>query len=238
MSRNLKYLLDTNTYSDAIKAKKHRRETREAYIRRHLRLKLVSEIAISSVSVQETERGLAIGNLDKKRQREVRSFIQRYTVIALEKDAAMIAGQIEARLGHRKGNYADSLQKDIQIAAIAIANRLTLVTANIKDFEKIQRVYPELKIEDWTKPISMKDFIYGKVELTSIPFQLLALIWCAIIAFIPFIEKWGKSDLSYLAEYIAFLLLIACILGVLFGLTVVGISMLWLKIDDRRQSFI
>ncbi len=56
--------------------------------------------------------------------------------------AAMIAGEIREQLasqGTPIGPY------DLQIAAIAIANGLTLVTHNVKEFSRVAG----LTVEDW-----------------------------------------------------------------------------------------
>lgn len=37
---------------------------------------------------------------------------------------------------------------DLQIAAVALQNNATLVTANVRDFKRI----PGLRVEDWSKP--------------------------------------------------------------------------------------
>ena len=54
----------------------------------------------------------------------------------------LLAGRIRAKLanaGMPIGSY------DLQIAAIALANNLTLVTHNIREFERVEG----LQIEDW-----------------------------------------------------------------------------------------
>lgn len=69
-------------------------------------------------------------------------FFNQFNCLPLDKKAASIAGKIRANLnmlGTPIGPY------DLQIAAIALANDLTLVTHNTREFSRIQ----ELKIEDW-----------------------------------------------------------------------------------------
>lgn len=39
-------------------------------------------------------------------------------------------------------------ERDLVIASVAVANGLTLVTGNVREFSRI----PDLKIEDWTRP--------------------------------------------------------------------------------------
>jgi tRNA(fMet)-specific endonuclease VapC len=55
---------------------------------------------------------------------------------------ALVCGQIRAKsqkMGNPIGSY------DLQIAAIALANNLILVTHNTREFERVE----ELKLEDW-----------------------------------------------------------------------------------------
>ena len=69
-------------------------------------------------------------------------FFQQFTVLLLNPEAARIAGKIRselAKLGTPIGPY------DLQIAAIALANNLTLVTHNVREFRRVV----ELRIEDW-----------------------------------------------------------------------------------------
>lgn len=63
-------------------------------------------------------------------------------ILSFDSQAAFIYGKIRAGLE----NSGDIISHtDVQIASIAIANNLTLITGNIKHFIKI----PQLKIEDW-----------------------------------------------------------------------------------------
>ncbi len=63
-------------------------------------------------------------------------------ILSFDSQAAFIYGKTRAGLE----NSGDIISHaDVQIASIAIANNLTLITGNIKHFIKI----PQLKIEDW-----------------------------------------------------------------------------------------
>ena len=63
-------------------------------------------------------------------------------ILSFDSQAAFIYGKTRAG----PENSGDIISHaDVQIASIAIANNLTLITGNIKHFIKI----PQLKIEDW-----------------------------------------------------------------------------------------
>ena len=69
-------------------------------------------------------------------------FFNQFTILLLDPEAARIAGKIRsdlAALGTPIGPY------DLQIAAIALANDLTLVTHNVREFSRVVG----LRIEDW-----------------------------------------------------------------------------------------
>lgn len=71
-----------------------------------------------------------------------RCFIDRFPSMPFGDEAALIFGQIRANLqlqGLPIGPY------DVQIAAIALANDLTLVTHNTREFSRIQG----LRLVDW-----------------------------------------------------------------------------------------
>ena len=74
-----------------------------------------------------------------ERQQE---FLGRFDSLPFGDEAAFIYGRIRARLA-RAGTPIGAY--DLQIAAIALANNLTLVTHNIREFERVE----VLLIEDW-----------------------------------------------------------------------------------------
>jgi tRNA(fMet)-specific endonuclease VapC len=68
--------------------------------------------------------------------------LRRFVSLPFGDEAAIVCGQIRARLasaGTPIGAY------DLQIAAIALANNLTLVTHNTREFGRIEG----LQVEDW-----------------------------------------------------------------------------------------
>ena len=75
----------------------------------------------------------------------------------LGKSLAVLATYVVIQFDEAAANTFDTLRRqkgigrmgraDMLIACIALANRATLVTANVKDFERV----PQLKIVDWTK---------------------------------------------------------------------------------------
>jgi tRNA(fMet)-specific endonuclease VapC len=69
-------------------------------------------------------------------------FLNQFVSLPFDDRAAKIFGEIRAhlaRLGTPIGPY------DLQIAAIALANDVTLVTHNTREFSRV----PHLRIEDW-----------------------------------------------------------------------------------------
>lgn len=69
-------------------------------------------------------------------------FLNRFVSLPFDDTSTLIYGQIRAQLailGTPIGSY------DLQIAAIALANNLTLVTHNTREFSRVAG----LQIEDW-----------------------------------------------------------------------------------------
>jgi tRNA(fMet)-specific endonuclease VapC len=90
------------------------------------------EIAVSAIVLAE----VMIGACRADRVAEIEAFFQNFPVLPFDEAAA----RTYARLPFKRGSY------DRLIAAHALSLGLTLVTSNVRDFEKIS----DLKLEDWT----------------------------------------------------------------------------------------
>lgn len=64
------------------------------------------------------------------------------SILPFNEDAAEVYGPLRARL-EASGRRLD--EPDLRIASIALANGLTLVTGNVRHFQRV----PGLSIEDW-----------------------------------------------------------------------------------------
>jgi tRNA(fMet)-specific endonuclease VapC len=101
------------------------------------------QLYISRISIIEILGGLKSRNADKQIL-QFKDFIQKHIVLDTSENSAEISSDIFSKLYHigkHSGNY------DILIAGIAIANQLTLVTNNEKDYKNIKG----LKMINWTK---------------------------------------------------------------------------------------
>ncbi len=135
MTSLLKYLLDTNACIVYIKQP-------ESGVRRKLESLPRSEIAGCSIVKAEMFYGSMksqnpVGSLTVQQE-----FFRQFQSLPFDDDAALIFGEIRADLA-KKGTPIGSY--DMQIAAIAVANDLTLTTHNTSKFSRISR----LQIKDW-----------------------------------------------------------------------------------------
>lgn len=100
------------------------------------------DILISTITQLELYYG-AYRSAQQERNLEIlQRFFSQFSIIPLDPEAARIAGRIRAELaasGTPIGPY------DVQIAAIAMANNLIVVTHNTKEFSRVNG----LQIEDW-----------------------------------------------------------------------------------------
>jgi len=99
-------------------------------------------VYISRISIIEILGGLKSKNADKQIV-IFNEFVEKHKILDTSESSAEISSDIFAQLqkmGKHSGNY------DILIAGIAIANNLTLVTNNVKDYENIEG----LEIVNWT----------------------------------------------------------------------------------------
>ena len=137
MSRQL---LDTDILSEVIKGKDRTVAAKAtAYLAEHGRF------TASAISVAEIVYGLR----RMRREDRVAQFeasMDAAEVLALDDAAGRVAGGINAdleRIGHVIG------MPDVMIAAIALQNRVPVVTGNVAHFEQIQSVGYDLAIQNW-----------------------------------------------------------------------------------------
>ena len=137
------YLLDTNIISEVT-----RPEPSEKLISN---LELHSgTCAISSISWYELQNGISLlpaGTKKAKLQTFLNDYVQpSFPILPYDIHAATINADITSYL-LPQGKTTPIL--DTQIASIAIANNLILVTHNIKDFKVFQQHF-NLMLEDWS----------------------------------------------------------------------------------------
>ena len=131
----LKYLLDTNACIVYI------RNTHSG-VRRNLESLPKSEIAVCSIVKAEMFYGSMKSENPQKSLAIQQKFFNQFQSLPFDDAAAVSFGELRADLTKKEtpiGAY------DLQIAAIALANDLTLVTHNTNEFSRIGN----LKIEDW-----------------------------------------------------------------------------------------
>lgn len=129
------YLLDTNT---CIKYLNGRSDS----IRRRLEATRPQDVVVCSVVKAELFYGAMksrdpVTNLAKQRR-----FLQRFVSLPFDDRAAEAYGRIRAAL-ERLGQLIGP--NDLLIAAIAVTHNVTLVTHNIREFQRVDG----LPIEDW-----------------------------------------------------------------------------------------
>jgi predicted nucleic acid-binding protein len=133
------WVVDTNLYIRALRGAEDGRELQRFNAR------FLPSIVIHAVVAQE----LLAGAVDARRARQVHEnliapFESRGRVVTPSFEAWKMAGRIMAALVDRgcmsRGGFARSFPADCVLAASCVEERLTLVTANARDFELIREV--------------------------------------------------------------------------------------------------
>ena len=132
----LKYMLDTNICIFTIKNKPQ--EVREAFNR------FYGQMCISSITLMELIYGAEKSSNPEKNLAIIESFAARLEVLRFGSEAAAHSGQVRAELA-RKGTPIGPY--DIMIAGHARSLGLTVVTNNMREFERI----PGIRVEDWAR---------------------------------------------------------------------------------------
>lgn len=135
----MRYLLDTNICIYLI----NRKPQHEAVLR-HMDGLMYGDILISSITVAELRYGVAKSARPEQNKENFESFIERFEVAAFDDAAAAAYGNIRATL-ECAGTPIGPL--DTLIAAHALCLQCTLVTNNVREFERVAG----LKIENWAE---------------------------------------------------------------------------------------
>lgn len=130
----LKYMLDTNI---AIYVIKRRPPEALATFNQH-----AGQLCISSITLAELMHGAEKSAKPDHNLRQVEDFTSRLTVLEYGNKAAAHYGDIRAAL-ERKGTPIGV--NDLHIAGHARSEGLTLVTNNLKEFERVEA----LRLENW-----------------------------------------------------------------------------------------
>jgi tRNA(fMet)-specific endonuclease VapC len=131
----MRYLLDTNVCVMYLNG-------RSDLVRDRILSTPTQDMAVCSVVKAELFYGAMKSNNPTRTLERQQQFLERFVSLPFGDDAAILFGQIRARLanaGTPIGAY------DLQIAGIALANNLTLVTHNTREFDRVDG----LQIEDW-----------------------------------------------------------------------------------------
>ncbi len=131
----MKFLLDTNICIYIIKQK-------PPEVLQRFNIYQVGDIGVSSITVAELEFGVQKSQFPTKNQQALTQFLLPLTIVDFDRGAAIVYGDIRARLG-KQGKPIGSL--DTLIAAHALSLQVTLVTNNVKEFSRVQN----LKLDNW-----------------------------------------------------------------------------------------
>ncbi len=129
------YLLDTNIISYWMRG--------DGKVISRIKEHVPSELFLSAITLAEILYGIEKSPVKKKERRlKLEQILSVLGIYCFDEVAAAEYSVIRAQL-ERDGRIIS--ERDIQIASIALANRLVIVTHNVKEFGRIGK----LKVEDW-----------------------------------------------------------------------------------------
>jgi tRNA(fMet)-specific endonuclease VapC len=129
------YLLDSNVCVIYLNGK-------STLLQQRLNSTPVEEMIVCSIVKGELFYGSRRSNNPTKSLQIQQQFLAQFASLPFDDAAAVVYGEIRAALAQSGTPIGPN---DLQIAAIALANDLTLVTHNTKEFSRVR----ELKIVDW-----------------------------------------------------------------------------------------
>lgn len=130
----IRYLLDTNIVIYVIKRRP--REALEVFNRHH------GHMAISAITLAELVHGVEKSQFPARNLHVVEDFCSRLAMLPYTQEAAYHYGAIRAALESTGQTIGVN---DLHIAAHARSQGLTLVTNNLREFERV----PGLLVENW-----------------------------------------------------------------------------------------
>ena len=131
----MKYMLDTNICVYIIKKNPPQVFEKFATYSR-------DDICISSITLAELEFGVCKSNNPTKNKLALMIFLAEIKILPFDEEAATEYGDIRASL-ERRGTPIGA--NDLLIAAHARSLQLTLVTNNVREFERVDN----LRVENW-----------------------------------------------------------------------------------------
>jgi tRNA(fMet)-specific endonuclease VapC len=131
----MKYLLDTNVCIQYLNQKLQK------IIQRFQDLSDI-DIVVCSIVKTELFYGAMRTNNPVKTLQKQQEFLGRFVSLYFDDQCALIYGEIRSKLAAKGTPIGNN---DLHIAAIAMANNLTLVTHNVREFSRVDN----LKLEDW-----------------------------------------------------------------------------------------
>jgi len=135
LTRSPMYLLDTNIISYWMRG--------NATVTGRIKEFAPSDLSLSTITLAEIWYGIEKSPVKKKERRsKIEKISSLLNVYPFDETAAVNYAIIRAQL-ERKGLVIS--ERDIQISAIAMAHRLTVVTHNMNEFSRIEK----LTVQDW-----------------------------------------------------------------------------------------
>jgi tRNA(fMet)-specific endonuclease VapC len=136
----MKYLLDTDTFSDIVRG--------NANVEARFARTSLSLLGISSVTIKEIQYGRSLcPERVTRRGIVIDSLLRKIEALPFDVEVAQVTGQLRAslsRAGTPIGPY------DVMIAGTALVHGLVLITANTREFARVSG----LRLENWRLPPS------------------------------------------------------------------------------------
>jgi tRNA(fMet)-specific endonuclease VapC len=134
----MQYLLDTNVFVAYLRG-------RNALVRQRFHARPTADLHLCSMVLAELIRGTLRSQRPTANRAKMDALVKRLTSLPFNDDAAEVFARIRFRLesqGIVIGPY------HLQIASIALLHKLTLVTHNVAEFNRV----PGLSVADWELP--------------------------------------------------------------------------------------